>query len=320
MSIALGLNDWIAFGEEVTFGTPVTRTKFLEVDEESIQCKETIIAKPTLRNVSQHHKTRSKRDVGGPFKFQLGYEGAEKIIKHAMGTMAAVSGSGPYTHAATLASALPVGLTVECPRDDTAVTGDSAFLYDGCQISKLTLSQAVEDILMCEVELVGRDRTLVAATSATFPDFYPIDWSQLVTFTVAGVSVAVESWDLTIENALASDRYKLGDRKRKGIGRSAARKISGKFTCEYEQLTEHAYFIAQDTLVAMAIGYSNGLAAGNLKTLAIAMPKVAIQGDDPVPSDSGPIKITLAFEAFMSAAQNDEMTLTLVNAQSVSQA
>lgn len=320
MAVALGLESWVALGEEVTYGTPAARTVFLEVDEESVQCKETIIAKPTLRNVSQSHRTRSKRDVGGPFKFQVGYEGAEKVIKHSMGAVAAVTGTGPYTHAATLATALPVGLTVECPRDDVAISGDGAFVYDGCQISKLTLSQAVEDILMAEVEVVGRDRTLASATAATFPTFNAIDWSHLLSFKIATVAVAVESWDLTIENALASDRYKLGVRTRKGIGRSAVRKITGKLTCEYEQLTEHAYFINQGTLVPIEIIYDNGLATTSHKTLTIALPLCAIQGDDPVPSDSGPIKITLAFEAFMSAATNDEMTLTLVNSQSVSQA
>lgn len=320
MATGFGLNTWLCFGEESTYGTAVARTKWLEITDESLQGKQTIISKPALRNVSALNRVQSKKDVGGSFKFQMPFEGAEKILKHSMGTMAAVTGAGPYTHAATLASALPTGLTIEVDRDTVAIGGTSAFLYEGCQINKITFAQAFEDFLTCECEVIGEDFSMVTQTATAFTAFNGIDYSMMTSPLLNGAAIKLQAWELTIENGLAADRYKLGSRIRMGLGRAQTRKISGKLTIEFEQLTEYNLFVAQSTLVALVIPYDNGLSAGNNKQFTITLPKVAIQGEPPKVADQGPIHMEIAFEAFQNAAQNDEMTATLINSQSVSQA
>jgi hypothetical protein len=319
MATGFGLNSWLAFGEESTYGTAVARTKWLEITEESIAAKQSIISKPALRQVSASNRVQSKKDVGGAFSFQAMFEGMEKIIKHAMGTVAAVSGAGPYTHAFSLASALPAGLTIEVVRDAAAIGGSSAFLYEGCQISKLTLKQGIEDFLMVEAEVIGEDFSLVAATATSFTTFNGIDWSMLTTSTLNGASIKLQAWEMTIENGLAADRFKLGQRIRLGLGRAQTRKISGKLTAEFEQVTEYNLFAAQTTLVPLVIGYDNGLGGASNKQFTFTLPKVAIQGDPPKVADQGPIKMEISFDAFQNAAQNDEMTATLIGSLNVSQ-
>lgn len=320
MSTAFGLNTWLALGEEVTYGTPVARTRWIEITEESIEGKQSIISKPALRNVSQSDRVQGKKEVGGNFKFKMGFEGHEKILKHAMGTMAAVTGAGPYTHAATLASALPVGLTMEVCRDTVAIGGSSAFLYEGCQIDKLTLSQGFEDILMAECEIIGEDFSFVAATATSFTAFNGIDYTMLSSPQLNSTAINLQAWELTIENGLAADRFKLGSRTRIGLGRAQTRKISGKLTIEFEQLTECNLFRNQTTLVPLSIPYNNALGGASNKQFNITLPKVAIQGGEPKVSDQGPVHMEITFEAYQNAAANDEMTATLINSNSVNQA
>lgn len=319
MATGFGLNTWLCFGEESTYGTAVARTKWLEITEESIQAKQTMISKPCLQGASQRNRVQSKKDVGGSFKFQGMFEGMEKILKHAMGSVAAVTGAGPYTHAFSLASALPVGLTIEVDRDTAAIGGSSAFLYEGCQINKLTLSQAFEDFLMVEAEIIGEDFSLVAATASSFTTFNGIDYSMMTSPLLNGAAIKLQAWELTIENGLAADRYKLGSRIRMGLSRGQTRKISGKLTIEFEQLTEYNLFAAQTTLVSLVIPYDNGLGAGNNKQFTFTLPKIAIQGEPPKVSDEGPIHMEIAFDAYQNAAVNDEMTATLIGNLNVSQ-
>ena len=319
MATGFGLNTWLCFGEEGTYGTGVARTKWLEITDDSLQLKQTVMSKPALRQVSASNRVQSKKDVGGSFKFQMPFEGAEKILKHAMGTVAAVTGAGPYTHAFTLASALPVGLSIEVDRDTVAIGGSSAYLYTGCNINKLTLSQVFEDFLMCECEIVGQDSSLVAQTATAFTTFAGIDYSMMTSPLLNGAAVKLQSWELSIENGLAADRFKLGSRLRLGLGRAQTRKISGKFTIEYDALTEHALFLAQTTLVALVIPYDNGLSAGNNKQFTFTLPKIAIQGEPPKVADQGPIHLEISFDAYQNAAQNDEMTATLIGNLNVSQ-
>lgn len=318
MSVGLGLNAWLAFGEEVTYGTAVTRTKFLEITDESIEGKQSIISKPALRQISAVNRVQSKKSVEGNFKFQVPFEGAEKLFKHAMGSIAAPIGSGPYTHILTLAAALPVGLTLEVNRDSAAIGGSSAFLYEGCQISKLTLSQQMDDFLMCEISVLGEDWSLAALTSASFNAINGVDYT-MPTVSLNSVTANVRSLDITLDNGLAAERYKLGSRLRKGLGRAQTRKVSGKMTLEFEQLTEYNLFLAQTTLVPLTVTWNNGLGGANNKQIILSFPKIAIQGGDPKVSSQGPIEIDIEFDAFMSSAQNDEMGLTLINSTSTAQ-
>ena len=113
MAQGFGFNHWIGIGEESTWGTAVSRTKWFEVMDDSLELKQTLMPKSSLLLVSQARRLQSHQSVEGSLKFQFGFEGYEKILKHAMGTLAAVIGAGPYTHAYTLSGTLQNGLTIE---------------------------------------------------------------------------------------------------------------------------------------------------------------------------------------------------------------
>lgn len=311
MSAGFGQNCWIGTAEEVTYGTPVNPpTKFLEVLEESIMGKQSVISKPSLRSVSQKNRVKGKKSVEGSFSFQMMYEGAERILKHAMGSVSTgMPTGGYYTHTFALAQTLPTGLTIYVNRDGANIGANSAFQYEGCQIAKLTFKQSIEDFLTVEAEIVGEDWTNVAVVSPTFPTFIGVDWAHTLYYQLAvgTTSLKCEDFELTLDNGLATDRYWLGSVLRKGFGRSGPRKITGKMTVEFESLAEYNFY-KNLTETDLVVRWNSGN-----YSLLITLPKVVFGGEDPTVKDAGPIKLPLSFEAFQNTAAHDEMSIQLSN-------
>lgn len=313
MAVGFGTNAWLGYGEESTYGTAVSTTKYAEIMEESIGGKQSVIGIETLRSASKSQTTKSKLSVEGSVKMALGYEGYERLLKHALGSNAT---TGPalsvYTHEITLASALPTGLTLVVNRDAAALGSGTAFQYSGCQITKATFRQAPEQLLEAEFEFLGSGWANIAVPTPTFVTFQPIDWTQLVVCDLGGNTIKCKEFELTIENALASDRYQLGSRTRTGLGRSGSRTITAKLVTELENLTLYNLYKNQ-TNVAFSIEWSNALTGANLRRFRMDG-NCNVQGDDPSVSDAGPIELTLNLEFFdQSSTPNSELDISVVN-------
>jgi hypothetical protein len=54
--------------------------------------------------------------------------------------------------------------------------------------------------------------------------------------------IDISEFELTIDNNLAGDRYKLGQLARKGLGRGGHRTVTGKISKEYDSLSERNLF------------------------------------------------------------------------------
>lgn len=315
MATGFGSNAWLGFAEESTYGTYVSPTKFLEITEENVIGEQSWIPKNTLRSASQSQKVRSKKNVSGSFKANLGFTGFERIFKHALGS-SATTGAGPYTHTASLASALPVGLSLHVNRDADAVGTGSAFKYEGCQITKLTLAQEVEAIATIEVEILGEDFGNVNVATPTFPTFEQCDWESFSLFIGGNIDdyVQVKNFEISIENQAADDRYVLGSRIRVGVGRSGPRKISGKFGMEFASLALYTEWANLSDVATIVAKWDNGLSGSSQRKIEISAEAV-IQSGSPAVSDPGPIVVEFTFEGFSSSA-NSELSVVSINGTS----
>ena len=314
MSQAFGFNHSVGWAKETTYGTPVsTAAKWIEVESESIKATRKRVVKPLLGHVSQRRTIKDKMDVGGTIKAPLLWEGMEQLLEAAIGSAGTAGPSGGYyTHTFTPSDALPVGLTLQINRDSGNISGSTAFEYSGCQIDKLTLSQEMGGTLDAEFEIVGRTMANVALTSVTFPTYDAIDYAQMTLATInpasANFELPIRKFKLTIENGLFKDKYRLtGAGLRAGLGRGAQRKVSYEVEIEFESITAFAYY---RDLVSTDLRFK--WVSGS-KSLTITTPAGYFQGEDPAPSDSGPIYMTMAFEGLANAADNDELSLVLVN-------
>lgn len=314
MATAFGTNAWMGFAEESTFKTPVAATKWLNITEEALKGEHSFISKPTLASPSASQKTRSKKNVSGTVKANLGYEGFERIFKHALGSVASADVGDTYSHTFTLATALPTGLTVEINRDAAAIGGSSSFQYAGCQIDSLTIRQEVESIAEIEVSFLGSDFSNIAVSTPTFPTFHQVDWEHIAQFSYGGTAIKARSFEFTISNALADDRYILGARTRIGLGRSGPREVTGKFEAEFDSLTTYALYrdLSEGPNVLQVI-WSNGLATTEAKTIILTAPKCLMTAGEPSVSDAGPVYVTYEFQAYQLSAANDEVSIVIGN-------
>lgn len=309
MALALGQNSWLGIGAESIYGTAVARSKFVELSSESLKYKTGKVQRPSLRGLSANRTVPMKKGVEGSFGIQLPFSGAEVLIKHMLGSVA-TSGAGPYTHDFSLAAALPVGLSLEVNRDSANIGGSSSFLYEGCQISKWTLKQEPEDFLMLECEVIGEDGSLVAVSTPTFATWDGIHWGDFTSATINSVATPIHGFEISGDNTLAADRFKLGSLTRRGLGRGGPRQITGSLTAEFDALTLHTLYRDQ-TGFSIVLLYTSGS-----KTFTVTLANVRFEGEDPSIENSGPIMLKLPFRAYLSAAEGDELTMQLVNSVS----
>lgn len=306
MSTAFGHQVFIGSGEEVAYGTPVTPGSYYQVEEESFAIEQSVMAKPVLNDISQRTAVKSKVNVAGGMTIQLGDQGAGHLFKHSMGAEV-ISGG---THTYSLAETLPTGLSFTVNRDAAALGGDYAFRYTGCQINSMTLTAEQEEPVKLAIEIIGKDSAMVAKPTPSYPTSTIYEWEDLKAFTVFGGSRCVRRFELSLENALADDRFCLGSRTRVGLGRNGPRTVTGSFDIEFDSTTIADYnFFKNLTETSLTVWFYQ---ADN-KWFKIYLPKIFIQGDEPVAGDAGVIVWSANFEAFRNSVAGDELQVTSVS-------
>lgn len=311
---AFGDNSWVGFGVESTYGTPVARTTFFEFLSESIKLDAAREFRSSLRGRSRNRRGQMKKAVAGTIEQQVAVNGMELLFKHAIGSDV-VTGTNPYTHTFSLTRALPVGLTVEVNRDASNIGGSSAFVYDGCQINKLTLKHEAGDFLKATWDFVGEgDMALGTISTPTFATFTGFDWPDFA-LSINSVNVSVKSVDeLIIDNNLATDRYNLGSNKRKGLGPNGNRSISAKITVEFASLTEMNYWLNQNNY-AVSFQWSAVIGAQTC-ALTINFLNAEFTAGQPTVGAAGPVTLQLEMSACLSSVEGDEIAVTLINTTS----
>jgi hypothetical protein len=320
MTQAFGHATAIGYSAQVAWGTAVpTPSAWLEPLQESMQLVQSAVGQPTLARSGVSRYTKSKRSVGGAISHFMPYQGAEILLKHAMGgavSSAQIGATGVYTHTFTFADKLPTpGLTINVNRDVSAVT--DSFIYDSCQIADLTLTSDVEGRMVLALEFQGRDETRDATPQTPSYGTAPeVDWTELTTLTLddgTPVTCAARLAEFKISNPLADDRFKLGSRLRKGLGRGDHRAVTGKLALEFDSFQEYAFFQALTELAITAEFTGPEADNGEFYKISIQIPKAVMSGTTPNATEAGPINIEVPFTCFMGDSLEDEITIELTN-------
>ena len=308
MAQAHGQEHFIGVVIESTYGTPVTPpTLFFECLSDSLKLESGWTQKPELRSTSNVTRVKNKRKVSGSVSMQVPWDGMGTLIKWAMGT-STPSGSDPYTHAIALARALPF-FTLYSSKDGDAIS--TIDQYSSCQITKLSLKQDMEEALIATIDFIGCNVAAVSKPTPSFSVKDVIEWTMLtsLTYNSAGTTVPCRSFELTIENPVYEDHYTLGSIAKTGSNRNGPRKIMLAIEAELSAITTRAAFQA-GTNYDWVITYDDG---ANRNLTATIPNGVIIDRDDPV-SDSGAIIESFTVQADQSAAELDELTISLKNA------
>lgn len=317
MSQAKGLNSAFGVGIESTPGTRVVPSIFLELPPSGYKggLKQTTNAKPTLNSPDQRYYVKSKQDISSSVELYMPFQGAEQLIKAAMGGSvgsATQGAEGLYRHTFALGNDLP-SLSLYRSVDFTALS--KLFSHNGSKVKKMTFTQEMEEFLKVGFEFVGMNETLpTSAATVTYPTFYGVDYTMLGTLTIGGQSYNIKACEISLENPLEEDSYKLGSRTRILVDRNAPRKVSGKFTVYLDAAAIYELFSNQTESALSFIWTSSYLAVGSASyyRMAITVPRVVFQGDAPEVEDHGPVMIELPFEAYYNGSA-DAITIALDN-------
>jgi len=315
-----GLNLRFGFGEETTWGTPVARTKFLNVDSESMTSAQEIVVSGALdtAGVKTARVAVGNETYSGDVVFEAGYKDWEVLAKHAMGSVATVqTDAGAFTHTVTIADALPTGLTLEIYRDTADFAGvdaSTAFLFEGTKITQIAYNAVLQSFLRVTCSFVAEDENRGAKTAAP-----TLSTADLAVFTQGAVtwdggSLAVEEFTLTHANSLEGDKRRLGSALIKEPTRSGKIEVTGSFTADFDSFGMYDDMkAAQRREIVLTFTGSNVPNSSTAQKLAFTIRNIRITDWAAPTDDPGEYTQAVSFRAFRDET-NNEYTLVFVNA------
>ena len=305
MAIRSGIDAQLGIVDEVTYGTPVTVTRFLEFVSESMQ--DGHVGKVVTAGLGRSRFPREDRvrtypmGVSGSVEWEVLDTGFGLLLKYLLGGVV-TAGAGPdYTHTLTPdANALfGTAFTMQIGRPGTLGTVHP-FTYGGCKVTGWNLSCAVDEALKLTTNIHAQNMgTGVALASKS----YAADSEPFVfvdgALTVGGAAVPVRSFSMDFENGLNTDRRFLGSGLVSEPIANAIGGITGTLDAEFEDLTELASWAAgTQAQLILTFDSLRTLGSGSTYKLTVTIPLIEYTGS--VPSVGGPdiVRQSLPFRAF----------------------
>jgi hypothetical protein len=311
MALGFGYNAWLGFGTESTYGTPVTRTAFLEINSESLVAEDDVVDGNSTFSLTKDKDnfTQGRKKVGGNVEFDVRQQGAETLFKHALGShgyTAIGTGTASGTeHTFGIADALPTGLTMEVNRDVCS------FVYHGCKINELTLNGDNEGILKASASIIAEDEGTSAASTPSFSTSSYYKFSQCV-LNVAGGTRNARTFNITLNNNLTDDRYHLGARTIKEPQRAGRVEVSGEIEMEFDGTTDWSMFNTAGTAAFSATYTGDTLNGTVANKLQVNCPYIRFTKATPTVSDSGMIMLTVPFQGYSDGSTTALRPLNVV--------
>lgn len=306
MAIGSGLSSQFGHVDEVTYGSAVTVTRFLEIQKESIKNdvgKWFSRGTKDVVNRSSRSRTYSK-GAKGDIEFEVMNKGFGKLFRQCFGVGAAVQVgvTTEYTHTFTpdiAAGKTGIMSTMQVGRPSVDGTVQP-FTYKGCKITEFEFTSELDGPLMLKVTVDAQSETTGTALATAS---YPTDPASFIfidgALTIGGVASYVKSIKLNCKWSLDTERRFLGaiTTKKEPIANGEF-KVTGELGMEFEGLTEYAKFVA-GTQSALVLTWSFGTITGaaNPYKLVMTIPVVEYTGETPTVESSEVLMQNLPFKA-----------------------
>ena len=331
MAIRSALAAQLGLAQSSTFGTYQTPTRFLEFVEESLEYNIERVESPGLRSNNRVLRTDryapGQKRVEGSVTLEPSTKGYGLVLKHALGSASIATPSGATLarlHTHTLGDIFGTSLTVQVGRPDTSGTVQP-FSFLGMRVDTLSLSNAVDELLVCEVGFVGQEQTTAQAlatavypttgSAAAYEQFY---WTQGV-ISVAGSPVAIVSdFQIEVNNTLKSDRYFLGGATMSEPILAGMTEITGSITAEFDSLTALNRFVNNDQ-VALSAKWTAATAieSTTFPYVEVTIPKVRFDSGSPTVGGPDVLTVELAFKA-LNDGTNAPITIDYMTSDTAS--
>jgi len=270
MAVRSGLAAQLGFAEEVTYGTRVVPTRFLEFAEESIEVDIKRVEAFGLRasaGASSGTVQRSDRwesgtqEIGGKVTFKktagILYKGFSMLVKHGMGAAPTITtpGGGTNTRLHTFADfgdPFGLGLTTQIGTPDVGGTV-RVREFTGCKVKGFSITQDRDDWAALELDIAAQamstSQSLASASyTTTVGGFH---WAQLAV-TIGGSSVNCLGFELNVDTSLADDRFYSGTTTIAEPIQNGRRRVTGKIELEFSDLTAWNRYLNGTTAAIVA--------------------------------------------------------------------
>lgn len=270
------LDQALSVVKEATYGTPVTTTRFFEYESENIAEVEGRTEGDPLRN-----GTWLKREdrflpyfshAAGTVQVPVYDKGFGFWLEHLVGAVA-TSGTGPYTHTGTLADLYGKSFTAQVSRPFHPSGTVQAFTYSGGKVTKWTLTNSVDGLLLCDIETVfSAVSTAIAAATPSYPTgAEPLTWAGGVV-TIGGTAYDVTEVAVSCDNDLAIDRRQIRGNTAIKEPTGGRRAVEFSISADFDSLTQRnrAHAAARaDALASFSAKWTFGA-----NSLEVVLPKV----------------------------------------------
>lgn len=304
MPIPSGLSAQLGIVDEVTYGTPVTVTRFYEFTEESMQMEIERIESSGLRGGVRVQRSdrwiSAQRDVNGEITMELAQKSFGLWLKHMLGGVVTTQpnvGTDPtvFDHTFTPGD-LPTSFTTQIGRPDSTGTV-RPFTYHGCRVNEWEISAEVGEIPTLAVTVLGEDEdTGVALAAASYPASAPLYTFLNGSATIGGVAQEIKSFSLSGSNNLADDRFYFGSALRKQPVEAGMREYTGELTVQFTDLVNYNLF--KNGTEATFVGLFRGIPITGIYFHDLQI-TANIRADGETPKVGGPemLEQTMAYKA-----------------------
>jgi len=324
-NVGLGLTGFLGFGKESSYGTPVARTNFLEINSEAIDTIEQVIESAALAQVGIRDTKRAQGavSISGSFDYDAQYSGWERLCTQLMGTISSqqpdpTNFPGVWQHTIQIADQLPTSTTVEVFRgtENFVTEPNKSFVYAGCVLTKATFSCKVDDLLKISFDLMGQQEARQAKSVPTYAaDTLAIYHQGLVTWNSGDAEVS--DFTLTLNNDMEM-RPKLGSRFTRQPTRKGKLSVDCTFTAEFTSLDKYDDFrnATERQFVASFVG---PLIGGTFnKMIKFTIPIAIINSHKVNLKSPGRLEVTVSFKAYRDGLGTNELTILFQNATTAS--
>lgn len=321
MPTGSGLDAQLGIALETTWGTPVTVTKFLEFDSESLSWEPSWIEPTGLRVGTKFKRAtrlvRSREGVSGGFELQYATRTMGTLVKAMLGstvtTPTLVAGSA-YKQVHNPGDFLGKSLTVQVGRPEPSGTV-RPHTFEGCKVTGWEFSVSDNDTAKLSVEVDGQtELTATALATASYVSAEIFNFSQATVFktggTVAGATELTVTGGTTVpgvarrftlsgSNPMHTERYGLGNTGQKSEQlENDIPTITGSIEAEWDRTTWYDAF-KNNTTTAIELKLEGSIISGTDKnTLHIVVPAAKFKASPFQVGGPDVVTGTVEFEAY----------------------
>lgn len=291
-------DNQIGFSEEVTYGTRVVPTRFLEFTEETLSRDQENRESAGLRVGKRVQRTDRQSQVmkgaSGTVSFELANKGFSMLIKHMLHDTPVITtpGGGTLTRDHTFQldeENMMLTTQVGRPMADNPQT-QKPFDYLGCKVQEWTISQSLDEFAMLELNFDCFDEldTQTLAT-ASYPATQQLFHDGHCKVQVNSTDVFYTDLSLSGNSALMTDRRFLRQNTKKvePIRGGEMIGIKGELGGEFANLTSYDRYVA-GTIVPITFDWSFPTFIEAALSFRILITLSACRFDGETPNTGGP--------------------------------